>query len=242
MGCPTLPISLNLQFLLLFSLLFFKVILLTFVEPGVLHWGVHKTPGAATPLSSPLQLKSGVWMLLQPSQKTANPWKEMCAERQQAREPPESFTDMDYRNSWCGVRNQTAFTDLILCWGLGVTSGMAARKIPLPNGMETCGCEQGWPPTKIRVCGVVFKPPHSSRLPVQCCSSQTWSWDLPHRGQGQHGDCPRCHQACKSPGTISVPVMNPPGTGSPAALPHPCNREKIWNVFLSLFKGKRTFV
>lgn len=104
-------------------------------------------------------------MLLQLSQKTANPWKLMCAERQQAREPldtPESFTDVDYRNSWYGVRNQTTFTNLIICWGLEVTSGMAARKIPLPSGMETRGCEQGCPPTKISVCGVVFKPPHSS--------------------------------------------------------------------------------
>lgn len=51
MGCPTLPTPFNLQFLLLYSLLFFKVISLAFVEPKGLHRGVHKTPGAATLLS-----------------------------------------------------------------------------------------------------------------------------------------------------------------------------------------------
>lgn len=47
--------------------------------------------------------------------------------------------------------------------------------------------------------------------------------------------------AWKSHGVTSVPVMDPFGTGSPAALPHPCNREKIWNMFHSLFKGKKDF-
>lgn len=114
-------------------------------------------------------------------------------------------------------------------------------------GWKSLAVSGGVPPQlapEIRVCRVVIKalglqPAHSPRLPVQHCSSRIWSWDLPCRGQGQRGDSPSCHQTRKSRGIISVPAMNPFGTGSPAALPCPWNREKNWNVFHSLFNTHR---
>lgn len=56
MGCPAPPIALNLQFLLLFPLLYFKLILLAFVEPGALH---QDTWSSNTPLfTSAVKIRS----------------------------------------------------------------------------------------------------------------------------------------------------------------------------------------
>lgn len=161
MGCPTLLISWNLQFLLLFI----PSLLQTDFVGVCWAWSCaprnpRDTWSSNTPLfTSPVKTRGlGVASALPPNGKSLE--TDVCRKATGKGAPgyPAQFhwrgvgsckqlpLPTSYRNSWYGVRNKTAFTDFILCWGLGVASGVAARKIPLPSGMEIPGRERGSAP------------------------------------------------------------------------------------------------
>lgn len=112
-----------------------------------------------------------------------------------------------------------------------------------PMEWKSVAVSRGVPPQKSEFVGLFSKLWGCSHPSAPGSLSKLLLMDLElgfaTRGQGQRGDSHNCHQTWKSRGATSVPAMDPFGTGSPAALPCPCHREKTWNMFHSLFKGKK---